>query len=137
MPGKEANIAEYYTPEGKDWTRWSASLSLNPVAVPRTAWSSYYRTQLRNDKYGLVVLFYATTFSSAPDLPSGVLLRPPGDGANEKLLSLVGDDPGEPGLSALTQALQNDPDYTIIGIGPYDSANANGIYAIWQKQPQK
>ena len=69
VPGKEANIAEYYTPEGKDWTRWNASLSLNPVAVPRTAWNSYYRTQLHNDKYGLVVLFYATTFSSAPDLP--------------------------------------------------------------------
>jgi hypothetical protein len=137
VPGKEANIAEYYTPEGKDWTRWSASPSLNPVAIPPSAWNSYYRAQLHRGDYGLVALFYGTTFSSAPDLPGKVILRPPGDSANEKLLSLVGDDPAEPGLSALTQALQDDPDYNFIGIGPYDSASTNGIYAIWQRKPQK
>ena len=137
VPGKEANIAQYYSAQGRDWTRWSASLSLDPVTVPRAAWSSYYTTQLRQDDYGLIVLFYATTFSSAPDLPSGVLLKPPDSRANREFLSLVGDDPGEPGLSALTQVIQNDRDYKFIGIGPYDSANANGIFAIWQRQPQK
>ena len=30
VPEHEANIAEYYTPQGSDWTRWSGALPLDP-----------------------------------------------------------------------------------------------------------
>ena len=30
LPGLEASIAEYYTRQGYDWTRWNGSLPLNP-----------------------------------------------------------------------------------------------------------
>jgi hypothetical protein len=133
VPGHEANIAEYYTTQGGAWRRWSASLSLNPVAVPRDSWDSYYSTQLHNGNYNVIALFYATTFSSAPDLPESVLLK--GDaGTNRKLLGLVGDNSGEPGLSALTLALKQDHEYRLEATGPYNSSHSNGVYVIWQKK---
>jgi Dolichyl-phosphate-mannose-protein mannosyltransferase len=131
------NIAEYYTAQGQDWRRWSTALSLNPTNVPRSAWRSHYSAQLRSGNYGMIALFYATTFSSAPDLPGKVLLLPYQNGTSKQLLDLVGDNSGEPGLTELTLAVENDPDYSLVAEGPYDSANANGIYAIWQRKPQK
>ena len=134
VPGHEANIAEYYTTQGQNWKQWSASLSLNPAALPRTAWSSYYSGQLRTEDYTLIALFYSTTFSSAPDLPGSVLLHPQGGSTNQKLLGLVGDNSGEPGLPALTLALEEDNQYQRTTIGPYDSTHDNGVFVIWQKK---
>jgi hypothetical protein len=133
VPGQEANIAQYYTKQGQDWTRWTAALQLNPAAVPQPALSSYYSSQLEGGNYGLVVLFYSTTFSSAPQLSSELLLSPPGVTTNRELLGLVGESSGESGLSALTLALENDPDYRRVAVGPYNSAHEYGIYAIWLK----
>ena len=45
LPGHEANIAEYYTREVSDWTRWDAALSLDPT-LPRRKWTSYYSDKL-------------------------------------------------------------------------------------------
>ena len=131
-------IAQYYTPQGRDWTRWSTALSLNPVSAPRSVWSSYYLALLRRGNYGVIALFYATTFSSGPDLPGSMLLSPPhGRRTNQDLLGLVGDNAGEPGLRALTLALEDDPDYRLAAIGPYDSAQDNEFYAIWQEKAQE
>lgn len=134
VPGHEANIAEYYTMQGRYWMRWSASLSLNPSRLPRKAWGSYYSAQLRTGKYTLIALFYSTTFSSAPDLPGSVLLHPQDSPTNRKLLGLVGDNSGEPGLPALTLALEEDHQYQRAAMGPYDSAHDNGVFVIWQKK---
>lgn len=134
VPGHEANIAEYYTTQDRDWTRWSASLSLNPATLPRSSWSSYYSEQLSTGNYTLIALFYSTTFSSAPDLPGSVLLHPEGNPTNRKLLGLVGDNSGEPGLPALTLALEKDHRYQRAFVGPYDSAHDNGVFVIWQKK---
>lgn len=132
VPGQEANIAQYYTKQGEDWMRWTAALQLNPVAVRQGVPSSYYSSQLKSGKYGVIALFYSTTLSSAPQLSSELLLSPPGISTNRKLLGLIGESSGESGLSALTLALENDPNYRRVAVGPYNSAHDYGIYAIWQ-----
>jgi 4-amino-4-deoxy-L-arabinose transferase-like glycosyltransferase len=137
VPGHETNIAEYYTPQGIDWTRWSAALSLDPVAVPSNSWPSYYSAQLHTGDYGVIVLFYATTFSSAPDLPDKVLFPLSGNDTSQQLLGLVADNSGEPGLSALTLALERSKYYKLVGKGPYNAAHDNGIYVIWEKRVQR
>jgi putative flippase GtrA len=137
VPGHETNIAEYYAPQGIDWMRWSAALSLDPVTVPQNSWRSYYAAQLRTENYGVIVLFYATTFSSVK-LPERILLSNNSSSSYQDLLGLVGINSGEPGLSALTQVLETDTDYRRIAQGPYNTSNISGthnygIYAIWQK----
>lgn len=127
------HIAEYYTPQGREWTRWTAVLSLDPVKMPPGDLQSYYTTQLSRGNYGVVVLFYSTTFSSGPQLSLKLLLSPPGTSVNRELLGLVAESSGKPGLPALTLALENDPAYRRVAVGPYNSAHEYGIYAIWQK----
>jgi hypothetical protein len=133
VPGHEANIAEYYVPQGREWMRWSAALSLNPATTPGEGLEAYYTNQLRSQNYGIIALFYKTTFSSAPELPGTLVLSPSGSSANRRLLRLVGANSGELGLHALTLALEKDPDYHLQAQGRYDSAHDYGIYAIWQK----
>lgn len=134
VPGHEANIAEYYTRQGWNWTRWNASLSLDP-ASPRSSWNSYYSTQLRHGTYALIALFYATTFSSAPEMPQTLLLPGSGkSGTRQGLLDLVGEGSGEPGLQSLTQTLESDQQYRLVAEGPYDSAHEHGVYVIWEKK---
>jgi 4-amino-4-deoxy-L-arabinose transferase-like glycosyltransferase len=130
------NIAEYYTAQGRNWRRWSTSLSLNPAGIPQKSWTSYYESRLRSGKYGIIALFYATTFSSAPDLPGSFILSPPSKGANQQLLRYVGQNAGEPGLPALTLALEEDHDYKRTATGPYNSAHEHGVFAIWQAKAQ-
>lgn len=131
------NVAEYYTSQGREWTRWrSSGLSLDPVSVQQSAWESYYAGQLHREDYGVIVLFYATKFSSAPELPGTLLLSPSSSTTNQTLLELVGDGAGEPGLSALTLALEEDGQYRLAALGPYDSASDYSIFAIWQKRAQ-
>jgi putative flippase GtrA/glycosyltransferase involved in cell wall biosynthesis len=140
LPGREVNIAEYYSREGSDWTRWDAALSLDPAA-PQSSWASYYSGQLHDGNYGVIALFYSTTFSSVK-LPGGILLSHYGDQAYQELLGLVGDNSGEPGLSALTSALEKDgQQYRLAAVGRYNTSNISGthdygIYAIWQRNTQ-
>ena len=129
------HIAEYYTPQGRDWTRWSAVLSLRPPNMPQNTWSRYYETQLHRDNYGVIALFYATTFASAPEMNKAILLPQNHNNTNQKLLGLAGENAGEPGLPTLTQVLESDRDYQLVTTGEYNSSNANGIYAIWRKVP--
>lgn len=132
------HVAEYYTPQGREWQRWSGALSLGPGTVRQSAWGSYYAAQLRSGHYGVIALFYPTTFSSV-NLPGSMLLSPGGRGNYQKLLDLVGTNSGEPGLSALTQALEKSPDYRLAAAGPYDTSNISGthdysVYVIWQRK---
>jgi hypothetical protein len=92
-------------------------------------------SQLNSGKYGLIVLFYPTTFSSAPQLSGDLLLSPSESSLNQALLRLVGRGSGEPGLPALTLALEADPEYRFVAAGPYNSAHEHTIYAIWQRVP--
>ena len=138
VPAHELNIAEYYMPQGGDWMRWSAALSLNPTG-PAKDLESNYKTQLNSGNYGVIALFYATTFSSVK-LSQKILLLPTNDGAMyQRLIALVGNNSGESGLSALTLALENDSEYRLAAKGPYNTSNISGghdygVYAIWKKQ---
>ena len=137
LPGFETNIAEYYTPQGYDWTRWNAGLSLDPVTAPNS-WSSYYSMQLHSQDYGVIALFYSTTFSSVR-LPGTILLSSYDTRTYQELLGVVGDNSGEPGLATLTLVLETDRQYHLVAIGRYNTSNISGthdygIYAIWQKE---
>jgi hypothetical protein len=135
--GQYDHIAQYYLPQGRDWARWdNPGLSLDHVQGPQGSRTARYTQQLRARDYGAIVLFYATTFSSAPGLPGNILLSPQGSRTYRELLGLVGANSGEPGLPALTLALERDQDYRLAALGPYDSAHDHGIYAIWQKKAQ-
>ena len=94
---------------------------------------TYYAKQLQSGDYGIIVLFYPTTFSSAP-VPESFLLAP-GGGTNRELLGLAGENSGEPGLGALTLAIEKDPAYKLAARGPSDGDHDYGIFAIWQKVP--
>ncbi len=135
---EQTHIPQYYTPQGREWARWSIKgLPLDPGTVPRSAWASYYAAGLRNGNYGVIALFYTTTFSSVK-LPPSILLSPRGRHIYQDLLGLVGVNSRQPGLPALTLALEQDPAYRLVAVGPYDSGVSYlgydyGIYAIWQK----
>jgi Dolichyl-phosphate-mannose-protein mannosyltransferase len=131
----QSHVAAYYIPQ-VSWTRWTTKLSLNPVSVAPANRESYYSSQLRRGNYGAIALFYSTTFSSAPEMPSTLLLPQSSAATDQALLSLVGEGSGEPGLPALTQALDNDKNYRLARVGSFDTAHGHGIYAIWQKKAQ-
>ena len=145
LPGVEANVAEYYTPQGDDWSRWGGPLSLRPSGLSSNALGPYYSRQLASGKYGAIALFYSTTFSSVK-LPGSLLLPTPGgagltrtDAPAANLLTLVGDNSGEPGLAALTVALRNSRQYQRTSEGYFNTGNISGshnygIYVIWQRK---
>jgi putative flippase GtrA/GT2 family glycosyltransferase len=134
LPTLESSIAKYYTPQGSKWGRWTAALPLNPTGTPQS-WSSYYSTQLRQRDYGIIVLFYSTTFSSVK-LPGNILLSSYDTNAYQKLLSVVGVNSGQQGLAALTLVLEKDQRYRLSAVGRYNTDNISGthnygLFAIW------
>jgi putative flippase GtrA len=138
VPGHEANIAEYYTPEGNDWGRWSGALSLNPILLTGETRQAYYTAQLQRKKYGLIVLFYSTTFSTS-GLPGSMLVSKQLSGSSPNLLTEVAKNSGEPGLPALTQAIVASGEYRLVTSGPYNTSNLsgthdNGTYVIWLRK---
>ncbi len=129
VAGQE-HIAQYYSPKIADWTRWDVDLPLDPDAATRTV--ADYTKRLETARYGLVVLFYSTSFSSA-NLPGEILTSPQGNKFSGKLLNLVGADSEDPGLPALTVALEHDGAYRLVRTGPYNSAHNHAIFAIWKR----
>ena len=141
LPANQVNIAGYYAQRGPDWVRWNSTLSLDPTAIPRNTWEDYYSGQLHNGNLGTISLFYSTTFSSRR-LPKAILFpysgRPGYRDTYQELLGLVGINSGEPGLSALTLALETDKKYRLAAAGVYNTSNISGthnygMYFIWQK----
>lgn len=127
----QTHVVEYYTPQIGDSARWdTGQLPLDPGTTAPTA--AYYATQLKDGDYGLIALFYSTSFTSA-NLPASLLTSPHGTRVSSELLGLVGINSGEPGLPALTQALEQDPAYRLLSVGPYNSADQHGVFAIWQR----
>jgi hypothetical protein len=122
------HVAEYYTALGSDWARWNPKLSLVPSNQTASTLETYYAAQLKGGKYGVIALFYPTTFSSAE--PVNILLSLP-KLAGGGLLNLIGNGAGQPGLAALTHALQSDPRYRLVAQGPFYSDLNYGVYAIW------
>lgn len=125
------HIAEYYSPLGTQWWRWTSGgvPELTTTGVPQAVWIK----DLKSSNYGVIALFYPTSFS-APANISGQLLLVPNESATSKaLVNLAGANASQPGLPAMTEALESDPNYQIVAVGPYNSRSSSGIYAIWQK----
>ena len=131
VAGQE-RIAQYYTVQGRDWTRWT-TLELDPPVL-RDQQEAYYTSQLNSGKYDVIALFYPTTFSSGQQMTGPDLLSPPSIHINQDLLRLVGGT-REPGLLSLTLALEKDREYRLVHVGSYSSAHGHNIYAIWEKVP--
>jgi glycosyltransferase involved in cell wall biosynthesis/putative flippase GtrA len=122
---EQDNIAQYYTPQGDQLTRWKGSLT---------------NAQLRSGQYGTIVLFYSTTFSSV-EIPGNIVLPSHADYSYQEFLQLIGVNSRQPDLPATTKALEANQDYRLISVGAYDTNNISGthdygIYAIWQKVTQ-
>ena len=142
VPPAEANIAEYYTPQDIEWSRWNQTLSLNPPLTAKQL-NNYYLAKLNSGDYGVITLFYSTTFSSG-GLPESILLPshlPTShiSAYQEKLLNVVGINSGEPGLATLTLAIEKDGQYNLVEKGNYNTTNISGThgygyYAIWKKK---
>jgi hypothetical protein len=140
--GHEDHIAEYYVPQGEDWSRWdNPGLELDPANTRQSSMDSYYVQQLRKHQYGVIALFYQTTLSNAK-LSSNIILSPHSNRTHDELLGLVGTNSHEPGLAALTRALEKDSQYQLAAVGPYDirisfTGYYYGLYAIWQRKAQE
>jgi len=131
--GGQEHVAEYYTRHGADWTRWNSSgLTLSPGRTPTVA---YYLKLLHSNDYGLIALFYSTSFTTA-SLPTDIFTSADAGRTAQDILDSAGGS-GEPGLAALTAALRKDHAYRLVKSGPYDAANNHGTYAVWQKVPRK
>jgi hypothetical protein len=140
VPGHEANIAQYYLPQGSDWQRWSAALALDPAGlptpVPPSQWPSYYATRVRSGRYGLITLFYDTTFTATSVLSGKKLAK--GELTQRGLLGLVSANSGQPGIQILTETLERSHLYKLVAYGPYNINNISGThnygeFAIWER----
>jgi hypothetical protein len=131
----QKRVAAYYAPEGEQWWRWKVTaMSLDPLGVPRSRWHSYFASRLTGG-FGLIALFY--------DRPAGMTLPAstsvgPRDAARigAELARLQPLKASEPGVPAITKALERNRQFRLVAVGRYDSINNDGIYAIWLRQPQ-
>ena len=129
----QQRVAEYYTPQGSQWTRWKTTdLPLKPPGLDPGRWYGYYAGKLRASHASVIVLFYAA--------PPGAVGRPGGNGWLDvhrghmygALRELTNFQRSEPGVPALTGAIERDRQYRLVAVGPYDSGAQSGVFAIWR-----
>lgn len=133
----QKRVAAYYAPEGARWWLWKVTgMTLDPASagVRRDRWYSYFATKLRTEGYGLIALFYARP--GGMTLPASTVVAT-SDGARiaAELGRLGAMKATEPGVPALTRALERNHDFRLVAVGPYDSVTQDGIYAIWLREP--
>jgi len=129
----EQRVGEYYTQLGSKWWLWQTKgLSLDPARIPRSGWNEYYADQVAAGRYSLIALFYAAPQSGAV-IGAGTAPGARGGPVYAELARLKNFKLNEPGVPALTSALERDRGYRLAAVGPYDSSDANGVYAIWQR----
>ena len=132
----QQRVAEYYTAQGNQWTRWKTrGLPLRPPGVPRARWYAYYARRLRASHASVIALFYATQAKS--ELSGGT----PGDDWLDAhrghmytaLGALASYQLSEPGVPALTRVIERDHRYRLVAVGPYGSSARHGVFAIWRR----
>lgn len=129
----EERAAEYYTHLGSKWWLWrSRGLSLDPGRVPRSRWYRFYVTHVAEGGFSLIALFY-TAPRSGPELPAGAVTGAPSRAAEAELTRLKNYKLNEAGVPTLTRVLEHDRTYRLVAVGPYDSPDIKGVYAIWQR----
>jgi hypothetical protein len=125
-------LAQYYTPEGHDWSRWSVPRGFPSLATPGVSQATW-DAAVRSSGFGVIVLFYPAPLSP-PGLARDVLAGNAGTASGQRLLQQAGASAGQPGLAAATLAVQADRAYKLVAVGPDSSRSSSGIYAIWRKE---
>lgn len=128
-------VAKYYTHQGEDWRRWLGTVQSAPAGLSQAGQTSYYTAMLERSPFGVIVLLYGTRVN---DLPNDMVMAPQDGVARERLLELIAANSvsGSRAVSwlpPLTLAIEGDPAYRLSAVGPYNSGNAAGTYAIWEK----
>lgn len=132
----QSYVARYYSKQGYNWNRWNEKgLPASFPGVPVQQQTSRYASLLRQENYGAVALFYTTTIR---DFPATEAISSQGSIARERILSLLAagnssPSPSNQGLASLTLALEGDPSYRLVSVGPYNSSTTTGAFAIWEK----
>jgi hypothetical protein len=116
---------------------WKSSISLDPSTQPGSP-ISYYRTQIRKQAPGLVVLLFPG-YLRAQSLPADVfrMLRG-GKDARSQLAHVGAINSPEPGAYEFALALQQDPQYRLVSSGPVNSGYGSyglepSTFFIWQR----
>ena len=113
------------------------SISFDPGGIRRSEFESFYAKRLRVQKYSVIALAFET--SPALKLPAKLYLAPQGSATYRELIRVMKVGRLGRGLRDLTKALENDPSYRLIAIGPYGNSdhlagsNSPGLYAIWAR----
>ena len=129
----QQRVAEYYTPQGSQWSRWKTrDLPLKPPGPARGRWNSFYEGKLRASHASVIALFYALPPGAGWAGGGGWVAAHRGHmyGALRELRNFHRSEPGVP---ALTLVIERDRHYRLVAVGPYDSGAQSGIFAIWRR----
>ena len=136
--GATPSYLDYYTwPASLKRVVWKSSISLDPSTQPGSP-ISYYRTEIRKQAPGLVVLFFPG-YLRAQSLPADVfrMLRG-GKSARSQLAHVGAINSQEPGAYEFALALEQDPRYRLVSSGPVNSGYGSyglepSTFFIWQR----
>ena len=126
----------YIPPEGSDAAAYVSRYYLAPTG---TGWGRFIDgapslAALSQDDVGAVILVYPTSVSPPGGLPGEILLSPDDQTTHQQLLTYLGGTVDNGQLSSLTAAIEQNPEYRLATVGPYDSATSAAIYAIWVRR---
>jgi hypothetical protein len=89
-------------------------------------------TILNSGGVGAVVLFFPASGSSGGQVSNEISMSGSSTSARQALVSYL-DSSSDNGrqLAAITVALDNNANFRLTRVGPYDSSSADSVYAIW------
>ena len=138
-------VLRYYTSQGRNWETWAekwAGIDLKPVfgslsAEQRAAGVAHYRQSLNAGNYGTVIVFFnqpdvynltQTIFSTAA--------QGAGSAYNQEVVRLLANNPE---LTAMVDALLEDPEYRVTTVVPYgrDLSGIGAAAVFWQRVPDR
>jgi 4-amino-4-deoxy-L-arabinose transferase-like glycosyltransferase len=136
--GATPSYLDYYTwPASLKRVVWKSSISLDP-STQHGSPISYYRTEIRKQAPGLVVLLFPG-YLRAQSLPADVfrVLRA-GKDTRSQLAQVGAINSQEPGAYEFALALQQDPQYRLVSSGPVNSGYGSygsepSTFFIWQR----
>ena len=105
-------------------------MSWDPTFIPSTKWGSYYSSQLRQQRFGTIALFFPVSDSPLPSAAAQTLFSGSLRHIRRELLRIVAFDPRVPGLYDLARAIESDPAYRVAEIVPY-TGTLSGDYVLW------
>jgi hypothetical protein len=136
-------VLRYYTSQGRNWATWAekwtgiglASVVGSVSAAQRAAGIAKYRQSLTAGNYGTVIVFFnqpdvynltQTTFATEA--------QGAGNTYNQEVVRLLANNPE---LTAMVDALLEDPEYRVTTVVPYgrDLSGIDAACVFWQRVP--